>query len=208
MHHGAKSTLPVTEKRLRPNETKAFRAWFGASKIVDKHGMPLILYHGTDKAFHEFSPEKIGSRTDKGYYGHGFTFTPHAGVASSFAGSKPESNVKAVYLRVQRPFSVEAYVGHNAVPQAMKRAGMEPEQFPKTITSALKAAGYDGVSVVESDGTLIEVLVFDTAQIRSIFRRNAPASLCRHREYRECLPGAGLPPGDQRPCLAMRAFPQ
>ena len=28
-------------------ESSAFKSWFGESKIVDEHGKPLVVYHGT-----------------------------------------------------------------------------------------------------------------------------------------------------------------
>lgn len=37
----------------RPNpqvHTPQFKAWFGDSKVVDAHGMPLVVYHGTDNS--------------------------------------------------------------------------------------------------------------------------------------------------------------
>lgn len=35
-------------------DTPEFKAWFGASKIVDSQGRPLVLYHGTGSEFSEF----------------------------------------------------------------------------------------------------------------------------------------------------------
>ena len=32
-------------------ESPAFKSWFGESKLVDEHGKPLVVYHGTR---HEF----------------------------------------------------------------------------------------------------------------------------------------------------------
>jgi len=47
-------------KPATPTDTPEFKNWFKDSKVVDKEGKPLIVYHGTDKKFNEFSTEKIG----------------------------------------------------------------------------------------------------------------------------------------------------
>lgn len=38
-------------------DTPAFRKWFGASKVVDANGNPLVVYHGTPEKFNEFDGE-------------------------------------------------------------------------------------------------------------------------------------------------------
>jgi hypothetical protein len=41
---------------------KNFHRWFGSSKIVDKHGRPMVVYHGTNNEnITSFDPEKAGS---------------------------------------------------------------------------------------------------------------------------------------------------
>jgi hypothetical protein len=35
-------------KRKDQTQTKAFKAWFGDSKVVDENGKPLVVYHGTN----------------------------------------------------------------------------------------------------------------------------------------------------------------
>lgn len=61
-----------------------FINWFGdwmndpenASKIVDKNGEPLIVYHGTKHDFDTFDYKFFGER-DGGNSGRGFYFTPN-----------------------------------------------------------------------------------------------------------------------------------
>ena len=60
-------------------ESSAFKSWFGESKIVDEHGKPLVVYHGTR---HEFSRFDI----DKGQVGVHFSVSPE--VANAFARSQ------------------------------------------------------------------------------------------------------------------------
>jgi len=33
----------------KATETPEFKRWFGNSKLVDKDGKPLMLYHGTNR---------------------------------------------------------------------------------------------------------------------------------------------------------------
>lgn len=35
-----------------------FKQWFGRSKVVDKTGKPLVVYHGTGKSFQVFQQEE------------------------------------------------------------------------------------------------------------------------------------------------------
>jgi len=39
-------------------ESSAFKSWFGESKIVDEHGKPLVVYHGTRHEFSRFDIDK------------------------------------------------------------------------------------------------------------------------------------------------------
>jgi hypothetical protein len=43
------------EAPLRQIDTSGFRAWFGASKVVDETGEPLVAFHGTEAVFDAFS---------------------------------------------------------------------------------------------------------------------------------------------------------
>jgi hypothetical protein len=76
----------------------AFKAWFGASKVVDDDGEPLNVYHGTTHDFDTFDLKK--TYTD-GYVGAGFYFTsnPHDG-GENYAGKGPDAQNK-IDLRVE-----------------------------------------------------------------------------------------------------------
>lgn len=75
-----------------------FDEWFGRSKVVDGSGRPLVMYHGTDTRFEKFS-RSAGGRTDDGYYGKGFYFSPSREEASEYG-----HHVIEAYLRVENPF--------------------------------------------------------------------------------------------------------
>lgn len=66
--NGKKSNL--TERQYAQVRTKAFKDWFGdwennpseASKVVDKNGEPLVVYHGSKSILNVFDPSKSESR--------------------------------------------------------------------------------------------------------------------------------------------------
>lgn len=75
---------------ISPEEREAnFRNWFGDSKVVDEAGKPLVVYHGTDKNFDVFDPEKLGSLTGAESAKKGFFFTNNPENADFYAGWTP-----------------------------------------------------------------------------------------------------------------------
>ena len=95
-------------------EAKAFKEWFGDSKVVDADGKPLVVYHGTDQDFSTFDAGKAGTNTGNyGWYGRGFSFSTNPDIASGYTGNvdentpKPGANVKQVYLSIKNPFIID-----------------------------------------------------------------------------------------------------
>jgi len=101
-------------------QTTAFRRWFGASKVVDPDGRPLIVYHGTpthgresnnryvrleqaDVEYPQFEvfDTHVGGITDSGWLGRGSYFTEDPDYAFEFGNF-----ILPVYLRITRPFVV------------------------------------------------------------------------------------------------------
>jgi uncharacterized protein YeaO (DUF488 family) len=77
-------------------QTEAFKAWFGDSKVVDSEGRPLVVYHGTDAEFSEFSKSKMR----EGRIGKGFYFTSSKEEALQYG-----KNVIPVYLKIDKLFN-------------------------------------------------------------------------------------------------------
>lgn len=99
-----------------PN-TPEFKKWFGESKVVDKEGKPLPVYHGSGVGIPEFKYEF----TDKGndQIGSGFYFTTNPNTASGYAhrtnelgeqklGGEHEPSVVKTYLSLQNPLDAES----------------------------------------------------------------------------------------------------
>jgi hypothetical protein len=92
----------------KARETKAFRSWFGNSKVVDSNGNPLVVYRGTRKR-----PTATEFKLTQGRAVPSFTNDPAA--ASVYArhldtrqyGSG--STVIAAYLRIVKPLDLTRY---------------------------------------------------------------------------------------------------
>jgi len=99
--------IPIAKGKLSlraaPN-TPEFKRWFGNSKVVDKNGDPLVVYHGTYKDISEF---KLGEKANRTGNPDGFYFTPDAQEASGYADrgdGADDGNVMPVYLKIENPF--------------------------------------------------------------------------------------------------------
>lgn len=159
-------------------ENPAFRAWFKDSKVVDREGNPLIVYHGTpNQMFDRFDLSKKGYSS---YFGipvevqrHGFYFRENEAFAKSFVGQprhRGQGGVIAAYLSIQNPLVITyeggIYRKHvdRLVAQGIDRNWLENhignpmqtwEEFDdengKVFTDAIKAAGFDGVMFEENN---------------------------------------------------------
>jgi hypothetical protein len=81
----------LNERQWLQVRTPEFKKWFGdwendpenASKVVDKNGEPMVVYHGTGDKFFKFDKSKLGSREDA------FFFTSNEKMAKDYG--KPMS---------------------------------------------------------------------------------------------------------------------
>lgn len=82
-------------KSEKQTDSKAFKRWFGDSKVVDAEGKPLVVYHGTNSDLSVFA-------SDRANY---FTADPGAAsiYAEGFGAQREGANVYPVYLSIQRP---------------------------------------------------------------------------------------------------------
>ncbi len=64
--------------------TPEFKKWFGKSKVVDKSGKPLVMYHGTGvKDLQVFDPNRAGT-IQYSDWGKGTYFTPVEWIANEY----------------------------------------------------------------------------------------------------------------------------
>lgn len=111
-------------KLIHPSEEgiKNFHRWFGKSKVVDEHGRPLVVYHGTTHDFSSFDKSHIGKNF--GVDEHGFFFTSKPIQAARYADSnsawalatgkvdsvpKEGSHVLPVHVSIKNPLTLQHY---------------------------------------------------------------------------------------------------
>ena len=138
-------------------QSAEFKRWFGNSKVVDKNGKPLVVYHGTKGNFTIFSPERVG-QSDFGSLGRGYYFSEHRDLAEMYATlcfGSDAPKVLSVYLKIENPIYYEdlPYIG------SLERS--------KVVTKGLIDAGYDGVIKYDREGKIVEVVAFEPTQIKS-----------------------------------------
>ena len=154
LHHAARersagqgALVPAFSRDVPQTETKAFRDWFGDSKVVDANGKPLVVYHGTDADITEF---KVSER---GTYGGGIYLTPDTEGANDYAiyrGSK-NPTVYPLYVSIKNPATGA---------EAARVASWKGEENAR---AELIARGYDGVIDARSG----EIVAFYPEQIKS-----------------------------------------
>ena len=79
-----------------------------SSKVVDENGEPLVVYHGTNKNFFEFSEKELGKNTKAPLSKLGFYFTPDFDLAMDFTRKDwTNSNSK---FKTQYPYAHGVYL--------------------------------------------------------------------------------------------------
>jgi hypothetical protein len=157
----------LNEKQYKLVRTPAFKKWFGdwekdpdnASKVVDKNGEPLVVYHGTNSDFTKFSLEKVGSNVDYGMWGSGFYFSPLRSFSKNY-GSK----VLKLFLNIRNPFVRNPNIqGSNSQfkPVYGKEASLN-------LRNEILSNNYDGVLQFESGNKnpLTQIIAFEPTQIK------------------------------------------
>lgn len=168
--------------------TKAFKEWFGSSKVVDENGEPLVVYHGTTDDFTDFQ--------DHPDFAQGFYFTPDPDVAAVFAEtgliSKGLEGARTipVYLAIENPADLRDGEAATKVYRALKAAN-EDEAAKSVLTTrdenmwelfhdgnrdvleALERTGYDGLLLTEPDFDAPSYVAFSPTQIKSVYNRGS-----------------------------------
>lgn len=138
-------------------ETETFKKWFGHSKVVDKQGKPLRVFHGTNKP--SFNAFLTGLNKAEGESGIFFTDDPD--TASRYAGydeifpSPVIGHVLPVYLSIQKLHTHDFHGGKDG--------------RDEVIREALRK-GCDGVLLLnhyDVGGTHPQWVVFHPSQIKS-----------------------------------------
>ena len=144
---------------MRPvdTESKAFKDWFGESKVTDAGGKPLVVYHGTGSDFDAFDLRQTGKVYSQGE--HAFFFTSEKKTAENYAiiaGGK-KGKVLPVYLSIKNPIIIQAQDKYAAI-----------EHYDDNLSGdvfGMQADGYDGVIINYPRGSF--AVTFSPTQIKS-----------------------------------------
>jgi len=96
-----------------------FWRWFGDSKMIDAQLRPIVVYHGTNSDFHQFSASEIGSANDRGFYGRGFYFTfnsdPSWQSAARGEAGYYGNRIISAYVKTDNPFDMSSLSEYNGI---------------------------------------------------------------------------------------------
>jgi site-specific DNA-cytosine methylase len=195
---GFVAPLRLFQNASEKTDTPAFKAWFGESKVVDTEGKPLVVYHGTDKAFDAFDPAKRGTEVrDGGPFDArsklAFWFTSNRETARSYAEAAEtpaDGRVVEAWVRMTNPLVVNA--------PAHGDGGYIPDRADAVLRRAIRS-GHDGVIFRDvydglGDSPRSDVYaVFTPEQVKSAtanvgtFDPTNPSILFQHDAYTEAI---------------------
>lgn len=116
----------------KKEKDKNFKEWFGDSKVVDKKGNPLVVYHGTNSDFSEFKDKELAKNSGNyGHMGYGFYFSDDPKEAKTYGNS-----IMPVHLKVEKPFintpeNLEKYASKFGYEK--KEVGVDKDWFLNTL---------------------------------------------------------------------------
>lgn len=176
----------LTERQWLQVRTQLFKDWFGdwendpanASKVVDENGEPMVVYHGTGKAFTVFKYGDIGF---------------HSGTieqANNIADTRDNSAIIPVFLNIRNVLeTVDAYAWstprivafmlnnheiitdqeYNELESIPGKNGKTSNDETRAITELLIRKGYDGIVYANTtrEGEGSSFIAFTPAQIKS-----------------------------------------
>ena len=153
-----------------------FKAWFGNSKIIDKNGNPLIVYHGTKDKFDGFEKDYMGKNFSF-RFGKGFYFTEIKENTTYYG-----NNLLSAYLSIKNPLIVSSDKEYKdaiekgkekIISDIKQKEGLKTDVvardrlLSKENNQILSEMGYDGV-IYYYNGKMNEIVVFKTNQIKKI----------------------------------------
>ena len=167
-------SVPPSKASLKAHDTPAFKRFFGDSKVLDKAGKPMVMYHATNADFNTFR------RSDDGKLGEGIYSTSIPEYSNEFA---PEGNIMPLYAHAENPFVINVTRGDKAltdrfsgdINKAMVKA-VEEFTDGKTrlmdlegnqVRELFEKNGYDGIMVKDDQGNIVELNVFTPNQLKS-----------------------------------------
>jgi hypothetical protein len=212
-----RGTFDPKDKRILYSEgmSSNLRRWFGDSKIVNKDGSPMVVYHGTTADIEEFKVSKEG-----GSLGNGIYLTPETEFAGSYADKKG-GNVMPLYASIKNPLVIDGSIRRDPMIEALVKLGVDLAKAEKIVEKALDdkgyitnevksravAQGYDGITQFK-DGKLSEIVAFNPTQVKSVFNKGefSPTSKKVLYSARERMERVAKRMSSKRPEMQKDAF--
>ena len=168
--YSGQEPLALPHVRFSP-KTPEFKKWFGNSKVVDRDGNPLVVYHGSGADITRFDTDRGADTTGNVTAVWGVFFTPSPGEASNYATMfhKEGQNVLPAYLSIQNPreMSRVEWDRHATVVYRGERTQEEALADERAFKAQLQAEGFDGVHITTIRGFNDEWVAFEPTQIKS-----------------------------------------
>lgn len=143
MDFKTKRSMPIGDlnRPIGVIENQNFQKWFAGSKVVDPHGKPLVVYHGTPMSFSKFNTFPI-------------FLTDHAGAAAGYASGQyapPEvdsgPNVMPVYVSLKNPKVLSAAELHKLIPAEEDDINSIEWSDFDDLAESYESEGFDGVII-------------------------------------------------------------
>jgi|GEM_PF-3055011 len=166
-------------------KTKAFKNWFGNSKVLDVNGEPMVMFHGTPENWSIF--DKTQGR------GMGLFLSPEYDFSEDYAMVTRGNNVLSLFVKANKPFDYEnkqdlAFLKEHNKTIYSRLTGGEDENGnfylseehnwqvleDKAFQKLIKDNGYDGYYVKEQG--IKNLAVYEADQVKDASGRNATFS--------------------------------
>jgi len=153
-------------------DSKAFKDWFGDSKVVNEDGSPKVVYHGTGAQFNEFSKKMIGTKW--GADEKGFFFTSGENIAKEHYFEEGGRVIPA-YVSLQNPLIINKDFLNSEGMSDIDTLGEDTitfwDSYQGLILDDWLKSEHDGVIVVDEVGFNGQadymVVAFEPTQIKS-----------------------------------------
>lgn len=123
-------------------DTPEFKRWFGNSKVVDKHGNPLILYHGGTISPRKFLKKRMGNMSN--VFGNwkierwGIFASEDPNTANEFSGTEKRSALMPLYARAESPIDLTTNISDglfNTLENIADKKGLDGFKFARFINN-------------------------------------------------------------------------
>ncbi len=131
-----------------PEFNKAFKKWFGDSKVVNADGSPKVVYHGTSAQFDIFEPQYdkgVGVLRNQGT----FPFSDNLKTAKSFIDWDHDQRVISAFLSLQNPADYRDRAQIESIVASILQAERDGVRFLDSQQARLLGDGGDLYALLE-----------------------------------------------------------